>query len=71
MSRTKRFDDFTKDELSHLAAGARLPKTPVLNTARETVERFHAHWQAEKTHLPLSADVVKAVDAHAAKMSII
>ena len=71
MSRSKRFDDFTKDELSHLAAGARLPETLVLKTARETVERFHEHWQAEKTHLPLSADVVKAVDAHAAKMSII
>ena len=71
VSRTKRFDEFTEDELSHLAAGARLPETLVLTTARETVARFHEHWQAEKANLPLAADVVKAVDAHVAKVPII
>jgi serine/threonine-protein kinase HipA len=70
VSRTKRFDEFTKDELSHLAAGARLPEKLVLDTARETVALFHEHWQAEKVNLPLSADAVKAIDAHVAKVPI-
>jgi HipA-like C-terminal domain len=34
-SRTKRFDLFTEDELSHLAGKARLPEKLVLDTARE------------------------------------
>ncbi|MBI3898354.1 MAG: HipA domain-containing protein [Gammaproteobacteria bacterium] len=63
-SRSKRFDEFTEDELSHLAARARLPKTLVLETARETVAQFHKHWKAEKKNLPLRKDVVAAVEAH-------
>ena len=70
VSRTKRFDAFTEDELSHLAAGARLPRRLVLNAARETVELFHQRWQAEKANLPLSAEVVSAVDAHVARVPI-
>ena len=70
VSRTKRFDEFTEDELSHLAAGARLPETLVLNTARETVERFHEHWRVEKGNLPMSADVVKAVETHVTTVPI-
>ena len=63
-SRTKRFDEFSEDELSHLAAKALLPEKLVLDTARETVALFHQHWQAEHAHLPLSADVVKAIEIH-------
>ncbi len=63
-SRTKRFDQFSEDELSHLAAKARLPQKQVLDTARETVELFHQHWRAEKASLPLEASVVDAVEAH-------
>ena len=47
VSRSKRFDDFSEDELSHLAAKAMLPEKLVLDTARETVALFHQHWQAE------------------------
>lgn len=63
-SRTKRFDEFSLDELSHLAAKAILPEKLVLDTARETVSLFHKHWQAEKTNLPLSADVIHAIENH-------
>ncbi len=63
-SRTKRFDGFSADELSHLAAKALLPEKLVLDTARETVALFHQHWQAEKTNLPLAADVIKTVENH-------
>ena len=63
-SRTKRFDGYSEDELSHLAAKALLPEKLVLDTARETVALFHQHWHAEKSNLPLSADVIKAVEDH-------
>lgn len=63
-SRTKRFDRFSEDELSHLAAKARLPQRLVLDTARDTVELFHQHWRAEKANLPLETRVVDAVEAH-------
>ncbi len=63
-SRTKRFADFTEDELSHLAAKALLPERIVLETARETVERFHHHWQSEKSNLPLHPGVIEAIERH-------
>jgi serine/threonine-protein kinase HipA len=64
VSRTRRFDEFSEDELSHLAAKALLPEKLVLDTARETVALFHQHWQAEKANLPLAAAVIAAVECH-------
>ncbi len=64
VSRSKRFADFSEDELRHLAAKAMLPERLVIVTARETVALFHQHWQAEKAHLPLSADVIQAIERH-------
>ncbi|MEX2454464.1 MAG: HipA domain-containing protein [Rhodospirillaceae bacterium] len=62
-SRTKRFDGYSADELSHLAAKAHLPERPVLDTARETVDRFREHWRREKANLPLAPAVIDAIDA--------
>lgn len=63
-SRTRRFDEYSEDELAHLAAKALLPEKLVLDTARETVALFHQHWRAEKTNLPLTNSVIEAIDAH-------
>ncbi len=63
-SRTRRFDGLTDDELTHLAAKARLPEKLVRDTARETVARFHEHWRAQKAHLPLAAPVIETLEAH-------
>jgi len=63
-SRTKRFDEFTFDELKHLAARALLPEKMVLDTAIETIALFHEHWQKEKTNLPLHSNVIEAIDKH-------
>ena len=64
VSRSKRFDDFSFDELAHMAAKARLPEKLVLDTARETVALFHEHWAAEKANLPHARSVMDAIDAH-------
>ena len=63
-SRTKLFSEFSEEELSHLAARALLPERLVLDTARETVAAFRQHWHAEKSYLPLAANVVSAIEAH-------
>ncbi|MYF63740.1 MAG: type II toxin-antitoxin system HipA family toxin [Rhodothermaceae bacterium] len=63
-SRTKRFAEFTLDELSHLAGKARLPEKLVLNTAVETVTRFHEVWRTNKKNLALSKDMVARIDKH-------
>ena len=70
-SRTKRFDEFTLDELKHLAAKASLPEKIVLDTAIETTALFHEHWQKEKNHLPLYPNVIQAIDKHILKIPII
>jgi serine/threonine-protein kinase HipA len=44
-ARTNKFTEFSKDELSYLAAKAKLPGKLVLDMALETVERFHAIWR--------------------------
>ncbi|MGH6893640.1 MAG: type II toxin-antitoxin system HipA family toxin, partial [Dongiaceae bacterium] len=69
-SRTRRFDGFTEDELSHLSAKAMLSEKLVLNTARETVALFHDHWKAEKNNLPLPAAVERAIEKHIQSLPI-
>lgn len=63
-SRTRRFSEFSEDELAHLAAKARLPEKRVLDTSRETVALFHQHWRGERRHLPLAAGAVQSIEAH-------
>lgn len=70
VSRSKRFDEFSEDELSHLAAKAMLPEKLVLDTARETVALFHQHWEAEKAHLPLSSTVIEVIERHLERVPI-
>ena len=64
VSRSKKFRDFTLDELSHLAAKARLPEKWVLDTAKQTVANFHEVWAKEKAHLPLTQSMIDAIGKH-------
>ncbi|WP_425270456.1 type II toxin-antitoxin system HipA family toxin [Marinobacterium iners] len=64
VSRSKKFSDFTLDELSHLAAKAMLPEKWVLDTAKETVAGFHEVWAKEKAHLPLTQSMIAAIERH-------
>lgn len=69
-SRTKKMAEFSKDELKHLAAKAKLSEKLVLDTAAETVERFKQTWADEKKNLPLEKKVVQMVDTHAASIPV-
>lgn len=61
-SRTKRFDAFGVDELEHLAGRSALPAKMVIDTAKETAERFQDVWRAEQKNLPLHPSVIEAID---------
>ena len=58
------FSNFSADYLKHLSAEASLPLGGVLEAARETVDLFHQHWEAEKRHLPVPSTIVDAIDQH-------
>lgn len=64
VSRSKKFSDFTLDELSHLAAKAMLPEKLVLDTAKQTVAGFHEIWAKEKAHLPVTKSMIEAIETH-------
>ena len=63
-ARTKRFDEFSKDELTYLAAKAKLPGKLVMNTATDTVERFHEAWRTLKPELRLPKKTIAAIEEH-------
>lgn len=71
VSKSDRFDAFSMDELTHLAAKARLPEKLVLDTARETVDKFHEVWGKEKTNLALTNSVIDAIEEHIKKLPIV
>ena len=62
--RTKRMDEFSRDELAYIAGKSRLPEKLVLDTAAETVARFHDVWRTEKKNLPLSKDLISTIERH-------
>jgi serine/threonine-protein kinase HipA len=59
------------EALVHFAAKARLSEQLVLRTANETVEKFLAIWAREKSHLPLTNVMVKAIDTHLKKIELV
>jgi serine/threonine-protein kinase HipA len=63
-ARTKKFAEFTKDELSYLAAKAKLPGKLVMDTGLETVEHFHKVWRARKADLGLPRETIGLIDEH-------
>lgn len=69
-SRTKKMAELSKDELTHLAAKAKVSEKLVLDTASETVRRFKEVWSGRKANLPLEKKAVKMIDAHAASIQI-
>lgn len=61
---SKKFEDLSIETLTRFAGKATLPEKLVLDTAKETVERFHDTWTKSKGDLPLPRATVKAIDDH-------
>lgn len=62
ISRSRYYKDLTLDELVHMANRASVPEQMVLAAAKETVQRFREQWPRERANLPLSSDVIAAVE---------
>lgn len=70
-TRTKRFREFNREELSRLADKAGLPVNPALQVAKETVQRFRDVWAQEQPHLPIGGALRAVIDAHLARLPIV
>ena len=68
--RSREWESFTYRELETIADKARLPSRLVIATAKETVERFDALWDQEKTHLSFSGEVIAAIDKHRKRLAV-
>ena len=69
--RTRKMTELGVDELACLAARAKLPGKRVIDTARETVQRFLECWSARKRELPLSAETVRTIEAHLGSLLLV
>lgn len=70
-SRSRKFADFSFDELDHLAGKAALPSRLVWRAALETIALFNETWAREKNHLPMSGEVRDAIDRHLATLPVL
>lgn len=70
VSQSKRFDEFSVEELKHMAAKARIAEKPVIDTAMETVQRFHEAWKKDKANLEFDKNVIAAIDRHLATVPL-
>lgn len=62
LGRSKKMADLSLDQLAYLAAKARLPEKLVLDTARETVERFMAIWDGGRFAADLDPRVIDPIN---------
>jgi len=62
LGRSKKMADLSLDQLAYLAAKARLPEKLVLDTAKETVERFLAAWDGGRFASDLGPKVVDPIN---------
>jgi serine/threonine-protein kinase HipA len=68
--KTNKMSELSRAELERLAERARLPQKPVLDAARDTVERFKDLWPQATRDLPIDRKLAEAVDAHAKRVRI-
>jgi serine/threonine-protein kinase HipA len=52
------------DLLNYLSAKAKLPERLVINTAKQTVQKFLEVWENEKKHLLLSSNNIQTIEQH-------
>jgi serine/threonine-protein kinase HipA len=62
LGRSKAMTDLSLDQLSYMAAKARLPEKLVLDAGRETVERFTDVWKGGRTIQDVSPQAIKPIN---------
>lgn len=64
------FADLSEGVLRQLASSARVAQKPVLDAARQMVERFMEVWGTAKEEPGVPAGVARAIDAHLARLPL-
>ncbi|MBV8685975.1 MAG: type II toxin-antitoxin system HipA family toxin [Alphaproteobacteria bacterium] len=67
---SKAWPSFTYEELATIADKAKVAQGPVLDAARETVERFDAAWGRQSASWPMSAELLARIEEHRASLAI-
>ena len=62
--KSKAWSSFTYEELATIADKAKVAQGPVLDAARDTVERFDAAWTAGKAGLAITSGLVDCINRH-------
>lgn len=65
------FADLSEGVLRQLASSARVPQKPVLDAARQMVERFMEVWGKSKEEPGVPGGVAGAIDAHLARLPLV
>lgn len=68
--RSREWESFTYRELEMIADKTRLPSHIVISTAKDTVERFDALWEQEKTHLSFLGEVIAGIGEHRKRLAV-
>jgi len=71
LGRSKKMADLSLEQLSHLAAKARLPGKLVLDVAKETAERFMDIWAQRLPHLPSALNMEEIIGHHIQEIPLI
>ncbi len=67
---SREWQSFTCDELAALADSARVPTKLVVETAKETIERFDDLWAGARQDFPFTGKVADAIEAHRKTLAI-
>jgi len=70
-SRSRKFSDFSLEEMTHFAVKTAVPERLVANTISETIALFMQTWEQEKKNLPANQEVVTAIDQHLQHLPIL
>ena len=61
---SKKMADVNLDSVRYFANKAKMPEKLMVDTAQETVDRFHTIWPKLKNELPMHNEVREAIDKH-------
>lgn len=71
LGRSKKMYELSRETLVHFAAKASLPEKLVLDSAKETLERFMAVWAEERAHFPIPKAAVDLIEGHFRKIPFV
>jgi serine/threonine-protein kinase HipA len=69
--RSKAWEAINTDEIRYFAGKAELPETILVETAKETVQKFLEVWGRNQNQLALTSEMIQVVEQHIAKVPLV